>query len=249
MPRLSAIIITYNEAKNLPDCLESVAFCDEVIVVDRGSEDETQAIARAAGAKVIEQAWLGYGPQKNVALSHATGEWALSLDADERIPAGLAAEIGTAMTRGDANGYDMPRSSSFLGRPMRHSGWWPDRVLRLFRREQGRFTDDVVHERVVVDGKIAHLKEAIEHQPVRRIEQAVSRVDRYSSLGAEKLIKKGRRVGFFTALGRGWFAFVRTYVLQLGFLDGREGFILAVCNAEGTYYRYLKAWLATREAR
>jgi glycosyltransferase involved in cell wall biosynthesis len=247
MPRLSAIVITFNEAANLPDCLASLAFCDEIVVVDRGSADATQAIARAAGATVIEQSWLGYGPQKNVALAHATGDWVLSLDADERVPPALAAEIRAAIAADGPAAYDMPRSSTFLGRPMRHSGWWPDRVLRLFRRGSGRFTDDVVHERVVVGGPVGRLAHPIEHHPVRRIEDAIGRMDRYSSLGAEKLIARGKTGGFGTALARGWFAFLRTYVLQLGFLDGREGFILAVANAEGTYYRYLKAWLATRE--
>lgn len=249
MPRLTAIIITYNEAANLPDCLASLAFCDEIVVVDRHSDDATAEIARAAGAVVVSHDWLGYGPQKALALSHATGDWVLSIDADERVPAPLTAEIARVLASPERDAYDMPRLSTFLGRAMKHSGWWPDRVLRLFRREKGRFTDDVVHERVVVDGPVGHLTHPLAHHPVRRVEDALGRMDRYSTLGAEKLVAKGRKVGFGTALARGTFAFVRTYVLQLGFLDGREGFILAVANAEGTYYRYIKAWLATRAPR
>jgi len=246
-PRLGAIVITYREAANIGACLDGLAFCDEIVVVDRGSDDGTQAIAREKGARVIEQAWLGYGPQKNFALAQTTADWVLSVDADERVGAALAAEIRAVIAAPAAEGYEMPRLSSFLGRPMRHSGWYPDRVLRLFRRDKGRFTDDVVHERVVVEGRIGRLSNDLVHHPVRTIDQALARMDRYSTLGAEKLATQGRSASFGKAVARGAFAFLRTYVLQRGFLDGREGFILAVANAEGTYYRYLKAWLAGRE--
>ena len=245
-PMISAIIITKNEALNIRDCLERVAFCDERIVVDSGSDDQTMKIAQASGAHVFRHDWDGYGRQKNHALSLATGEWVLSIDADERVTEALRDEILLAITRNDCDGYEVPRLSGFCGRPMRHSGWYPDYVLRLFRRGRGQFTNDLVHERVVCDGPVGRLSEHLLHHPVRALEAAIERVDRYSTAGAEMLVARGKRVWFMTGIVRGVFAFFRTYILRAGFLDGREGFLLAVANAEGTYYRYMKAWLVGR---
>jgi glycosyltransferase involved in cell wall biosynthesis len=246
MPRLSAIVITRNEARNIAACLDSVAFCDERIVVDSGSTDDTMAIARAKGANVSDHPWQGFGAHKNHALSLATGDWVLSLDADERVTPELAAAIKAAIADGRPDGYEFPRLSSFCGRPMRHSGWHPDYVLRLFRRGRARFTDVIVHERVVCDGPIARLAPPLIHHPVVRLEDALSRMDRYSTLSAQAIVTSGRRVGFMTGIGHGIGAFLRTYVLRLGFLDGAEGFLLAVANAEGSYYRYMKAWIESR---
>jgi glycosyltransferase involved in cell wall biosynthesis len=245
LPRLSAIVITRNEAANIADCLGSVAFCDERIVVDCGSSDDTVAIARRNGARVVERAWQGFGAQKNYALSLATGDWVLSIDADERVTPRLAGAIEAALD-GDADGYELPRLSSFCGRQMRHSGWYPDHVLRLFRRGTARFSDAPVHERVVSAGKVARLAEPLIHHPVARLEDALSRMDRYSTAGAEDLVGSGRRVSFWSGIGHGLGAFLRTYLLRGGFRDGAEGFLLAVANAEGSYYRYMKAWLAAR---
>lgn len=246
MPRLSAIVITRNEAANVADCLDALAFCDERIVVDCGSTDGTARIAESKGARVVANEWHGFGAQKNFALSLAQGDWVLSIDADERVSAALAAEIRRAVETPAIDGYELSRQSSFCGRPMRHSGWFPDRVLRLFRRGRARFTDDIVHERVVCDGQVARLTEVLIHHPVLRLEDALSRMDRYSTAGAESVVASGRRVTFATGIVRGLWTFVRTYILQAGFLDGREGFLLAVANAEGTYYRYMKAWLKGR---
>jgi glycosyltransferase involved in cell wall biosynthesis len=246
MPRLSAIVITKNEAAKIEACLDSLAFCDERIVVDSGSSDATVALAEAKGARVVVHDWKGFGPQKNFALSLATGEWVLSLDADEQVGPDLAKEINDAIAAGGADGYEMPRLSTFCGRPMRHSGWYPDHVLRLFRRGRARFSNDPVHERVICEGKVARLSAPLIHHPVERLEDALSRMDRYSTAGADMILASGRRVSFMTGILRGWWAFMRTYFLRLGFLDGREGFLLAVANAEGTYYRYMKAWLKGR---
>ncbi len=247
MTRLSAIVITKNEAARIEDCLDSLAFCDERIVVDAGSTDDTIRLAEARGARVVSHAWRGFGPQKNFALSLATGEWVLSLDADERVSPALTRQIREAIAVGQVDGYEMPRLSTFCGRPMRHSGWYPDHVLRLFRRGRARFSDDLVHERVVCEGIVRRLSEPLIHHPVERLEDALSRMDRYSTAGAEMTVESGRRVGFMTGILRGWWSFMRTYFLRLGFLDGREGFLLAVANAEGTYYRYMKAWLKGRQ--
>lgn len=249
MARLSVIVITRNEAANIGDCLDSVDFADERIVVDDNSTDATAEIATQKGARVVTRAFTGFGAQKNYALSLAQDDWVLSIDADERVTPALRAEIETAIGKSDADGYEAPRLSSFCGRVMRHSGWYPDYVLRLFRRGKARFTDDAVHERVLCDGPVARLREPLLHSPVIRLEDALSRMDRYSTAGAEMLVARGKRVGFFSGIARGLWTFLRSYILRAGFLDGREGFLLAVANAQGTYYRYMKAWLAMRGRR
>lgn len=247
MPTISAIVITKNEAAKLGDCLDSLAFCNEIVVVDSGSEDATVAIAEEKGARVVMHPWAGYGPQKNFALSLAAGDWILSIDADERVPTELAQQINAVVATGEADAYEMPRLSSFCGRVMHRSGWYPDYVLRLFRRTQGRFSDDIVHERLICDGRIGRLSANLVHTPVLKLEDALARMDRYSTLGAEKLVKSGRRVTFASGIAHGAWTFIRVYILRLGFLDGREGFLLAVANAEGSYYRYMKAWLEGRK--
>lgn len=246
MPQFSAIIITKDEARNIAACLDSLAFCDERIVVDCGSEDDTVRIARERGARVEHHAFEGFGAQKNHALSLASGEWVLSVDADERVSPALAAEIMAAVAAGAADGYEMPRLSSFLGRPMRHSGWYPDHVLRLFRRGRARFNNAIVHEHVVCEGAVRRLKEPLIHHPVEDIEDALSRMDRYSTAGAEQMLAAGRKVTFASGFLHGFWTFLRTYIFRAGFLDGREGLLLAIANAEGAYYRYMKAWLRAR---
>ena len=247
MSRLSAIVIAKNEAKNIEACLDSLAFCDERIVVDGGSSDDTAARAEKKGARVVvHPEWTGFGPQKNFALSLAKGDWVLSIDADERVSAELAAEIRAQITEGLCDAYEMPRLSTFCGKPMWHSGWYPDYVLRAFRRSGGRFSDDLVHERVICNGVIGRLKHPLTHHPVERLEDSLSRMDRYSTARAQMIVDSGRRVSFLTGIVRGLWTFIQTYFIRLGFLDGREGFLLAVANAEGTYYRYMKAWLMGR---
>jgi glycosyltransferase involved in cell wall biosynthesis len=246
MPRLSAIIITRNEAANIGACLDSVAFCDERIVVDCGSDDDTVTIAKAKGAHVATREWQGFGPQKNFALSLATGEWVLSIDADERVTPGLAAAIGKAVAEGRADGYEIRRRTRFLGQEMVQSRMFPDYILRLFRRGRARFTDVLVHEGLICAGPVARLSETLLHDPVIRLEDALSRVDRYSTASAEMLAANGRRVSFATGIAHGIWMFFRIYILRLGFLDGPIGFLFAVANAEGSYYRYMKTWLMTR---
>lgn len=241
MTRLSVIVITRDEAHNIRECLESVRWADELVVVDSGSTDGTQAVCREYAAKLIETDWPGYGPQKNRALEHATGEWVLSIDADERVTPELRREIEAAITNPGFAVYRMPRRSSYCGRFMRHGGWWPDRVARLFRRGHARFSDAVVHERLEAQGPIGELQAPLLHFSFRDLEQVLNKVNSYSSAGAEMLVNRGKRGGLGRAIGHAIAAFVRTYVFKRGFLDGREGFMLAVSNAEGAYYRYLKA--------
>jgi glycosyltransferase involved in cell wall biosynthesis len=246
VPRLSAIIITKNEAANIGACLKSIAFCDECIVVDCGSIDGTPAIAKSMGAKVTEHAWQGFGPQKNFALSLATGEWVLSIDADERVTPELAIEIEKTIIEGKADGYEIRRRTRFLEREMLQSRLFPDYILRLFRRDRAHFTDALVHEGLICAGPVARLSGTLLHDPVLRLEDALSRVDRYSTASAEMLVAKGRQVSFATGIAHGMWMFFRIYILRLGFLDGRVGFLFAAANAEGSYYRYMKAWLRTK---
>ncbi len=252
--RLSVILITRNEADNVTACLESVDFADEWIVVDSGSTDDTVQRAREFGAHVVPtRDWPGFGVQKNRALALATGEWVLSIDADERVDAALAAEIRAAIARQDGPDlYELPRLSSYCGHFMRHGGWWPDPVLRLFRREHARFSDDKVHERVVPTtptAPIARLKTPLLHYSFRDLDSVLDKVNRYSTAGAQAMGDRGKRVSFGSAVGHGVWAFLRTYVVKRGFLDGKYGFMLAVSNAEGTYYRYLKRMLAQDAAK
>jgi glycosyltransferase involved in cell wall biosynthesis len=261
-PTLSVIVITKNEARDIAGCLASVAFADEWIVLDSGSTDATVEIARAHGAQVtVTPDWPGFGPQKNRALALASGEWVLSIDADERVGPELAAAIRRVVgqgtdTSGSASGgpsgpkppaeplgYELSRLSSFCGQWMRHGDWYPDRVLRLFRRDGARFTDDLVHERVVVAGPVGRLEGDLLHDTMPDLADALDKMNRYSSGRASDRVRSGARGGLGKALSHGAWAFVRSYVLKRGFLDGRLGFVLAVYIAEGTYYRYLKMGL------
>ncbi|MEY8877750.1 MAG: glycosyltransferase family 2 protein [Leptothrix sp. (in: b-proteobacteria)] len=247
-PRLSVIVITKNEATRLRRCLGSVPFADEIIVVDSGSTDGTQAIAREMGAQLIETTdWPGFGPQKNRALDAARGTWVLSLDADEWLSEELAAQVRRAIeapvSAQTPAGWGMNRLSAFCGQWMRHSGWYPDRIERLFQRGRARFSDDRVHERLRIDGPVGHLSGDVLHDSMPTLANSIDKLNRYSSGRALDLRLRGRRGGLGRAIGHGLWAFVRTYVLRRGFLDGRLGFVLAVHNAEASYYRYLKMWL------
>ena len=173
----------------------------------------------------------------------------LSLDADERVTPELAAAIKSAIAAAGADAWEFPRLSSFCGRQMRHSGWYPDYVLRLFRRGKARFDDSIVHERVICDGVVKRLRPPLIHYPVIKLEDALSRLDRYSTAKAQMIVASGRKVSFFTGIGHGLVAFLRAYVFRAGFLDGAEGFLVAVFTAETSYYPYMKAWLATRKRK
>lgn len=240
---LSIIIITKNEAASILGCLESVAFADEFIVVDSGSTDNTVALARDFGARVVVTPdWPGFGPQKNRALDLATGDWVLSLDADERVTPALASEIQAVLAAPAAQAYEIARLSDFCGRFIRHSGWWPDYVLRLFKRDVARFTDAAVHERVVLQeqGAPARLQQHFLHYPYANLDALINKVNRYSSDAAASMHARGKRATVFGALGHGCWTFVRIYLIRRGFLDGRHGLVLAVTAAAGSFFRYAK---------
>jgi glycosyltransferase involved in cell wall biosynthesis len=240
-PRLSAILITRDEAADLPDCLASLAFCDEIVVVDSGSTDATVAIAEGAGARVtVTSDWPGFGPQKQRALDLATGDWVLSIDADERIPADLAAEIRAAIAGGGAEaGFRLNRRSSFLGRFLLHGGWYPDRILRVARREAARFTPDRVHERLVVEGPVGDLSVDMVHHSYRSIDEVLDKGRRYALASAAERRARGKRGGLATALLRATWAFLRHYLLKQGFRDGAHGFVAALAKAQETFWRWL----------
>ena len=246
---VSAIVITKNEEAVIGRCLESVQWADEIIVVDSGSTDRTVEIAERLHARtVVTPDWPGPGPQRNRAIELATAGWILALDADEWVTPELREEIrAVSEAPGDYVGYRIPRLSSYCGRRMRHSGWWPDYVSRLFRRGRARFGGGIVHDHLVPDGRMGKLGSPLLHEAITDLDDMLNKLNSYSSWGAQTLHERGRRAGLGTALGHGAWTFLKTYLLRAGFLDGREGFMLAVSNAEGAYYKYLKLMLMNRE--
>lgn len=244
-PTLSVILITRNEAHNLDDCLQSVrALAGEIVIVDSASTDATLEIAQRYGAVVASPPdWPGFGPQKNRALDLATGTWVLSIDADERVPADLAREIAAVLAAdAPALAYKMPRLSWYCGRFIRHSGWRPDYVVRLFRRGQARFSNDLVHEQLLPTVPVKALRHSLLHYSYLDFSQVLRKTDAYSTAAAQQAFAKGKRASLGQALGHGLWAFVRTYLLRAGFLDGAHGLALAISNAQASYYKYLKLW-------
>lgn len=237
---LSVIIITLNEAHHIIECIDSVKrIAAEIIVLDAGSEDETLALARARGARAVQTAdWPGFGPQKNRALALAQFPWVLSLDADERIPPALSVEITRAVRNACYVAYSIPRRTQFCGKWVRHSGWTPDYVVRLFRRDQGCFSEQSVHERVLVDGKIGYLTQPIDHYSYLSQHEVDGKVQRYARAGAQELYRAGASSDICTALLHSGWAWWRTFVLRLGFLDGPTGWAIAAMNARTAWLKY-----------
>lgn len=245
MNMISAIIITKNEAHNIRACLESLQWVDEIIVVDSGSTDDTITICQEYTEHVfIEDNWQGFGIQKNRALSHASKTWVFSIDADERVSAALKTEIQQALQTAQAaqknHSFAVPRLSYYCDRAIHHSGWWPDYVLRLFKKGEATFSNDAVHERVVSSGTVTKLKEPLIHYSYPSLDEVLYKMNSYSSLWAANNQHKSSSP--LKAILRGFWAFIRTYIIRRGFLDGTEGFALAVSNAEGTYYKYMKLY-------
>ena len=237
---LSVIIITKNEALNIRACLESVAWADEIIVVDSGSTDDTAAIAREFTPHVYQHDWPGFGAQKNRALGYASRDWVLSLDADERVTPELRYQIVKAMGSARENGFYLPRLSQFCGQFIKHSGWYPDYVLRLFQREKGRFSDDLVHESVILQGSTGRLSSPLLHYSYMNEEDVSRKVEQYAAAAALQMSRNGKAAIRLDAPLRAGWAFLRTYCLRLGFLDGIAGFNIARMNARTTYLKYKK---------
>jgi glycosyltransferase involved in cell wall biosynthesis len=238
--KLSVAIITKNEEDRLPNCLKSLSFVDEIVVVDSESTDKTVEIAKHMGCIVFVEKWKGYGPQKSSAVQKCKNEWVLIMDADERIPAETGQEIIKILENPKADAYSFPRKNYFHGRWIKHCGWWPDRIVRLFRKSKGSVTKALVHESVDVSGTIMEVDTPIIHEPIRDLCSILDKINIYSSLGAETMFQNGKKISAPLAFLRGITAFLKLYILKLGILDGHEGFVISFSHAVNTCYKYLK---------
>lgn len=238
MQKVTATVITLNEEANLEGALRSVAWVDEIVVVDSGSTDATVAIARRYAARVETRAWDGYSAQKNYAASIASNDWILSIDADERVPPDLAAEIRGLLDAGpDRRGYRMPRVTWYLGRWIRGTDWYPDYQLRLYDRRAGEWNGRRVHESVALGEPAGRLRHDLHHYAYRDVAHHLATIDRYTTLAAEQWRSEGRRVSVGALLVHPAAAFVRNYVLRRGFTQGTPGLIVSILNS---YYVFLK---------
>jgi glycosyltransferase involved in cell wall biosynthesis len=251
---LSACVITLNEAERIDECLRSVAWCDEVIVVDSHSTDATRGLAAARGARVIERDWPGHAAQKQFAVDSAQHDWVLCIDADERVSDALRDEILALRATGFAGaaGWSVPRLSSYLGEWIRHGTWYPDRSVRLFDRRRGRFVANPaydLHEHVVVDGPSGMLRHDLLHAPYRSVSEHLQTIDDYTTIMAQGLQKRGRRARVSDLVFHPWARFFKFYVLKAGFLDGWRGLLLAYLAAHYVRLKYAKLLALQRTAR
>ncbi len=244
-PGLSACVIAKDEADRIDECLASLAFCDELVVVDSHSSDATREIAAARGARVIERDWPGHVAQKEFAIRAARHDWVLCVDADERISPELAAEIVRLRDAGFSGppGWRLPRLSSYFGRWIRHGTWYPDLQLRLFDRRRGRWGGNDPHDRVELEGKPGTLRGQLLHHPYRSLEDHLATIDRYTTTMANGLAAQGRRARLVDLALRPPARFARSYLLQAGFLDGWRGLLLASLAAHYVRLKYAKLWL------
>jgi glycosyltransferase involved in cell wall biosynthesis len=249
LTQLSVIIITFNEAANIGACLDSVSFADEVIVVDSGSTDDTVALATARGALVtVTSDWPGFGPQKGRALALATQPWVLSLDADERVTPELAEQIQQAIAKGANTAYAIPRLTQFCGQWIRHCGWTPDYVLRLFKRESARFSTDLVHEQVLVDAvKPTPLRAPLLHFSYPTPSHYWRKLEQYSQAWAQQRFARGQNTSMLRAFLAGLVAFLRSYLFRLGFLDGAMGFAVCTMQAQAAFGKYFELYCLNRK--
>ena len=241
-PRVSVTVITWNEEERLRRCLESVAWADEIVVVDAGSDDKTVQIARSFTDHVHVRAWDGFAPQKNFALAQATGNWILSLDADEEVTPELADEIRRVIAAPTADGYAVPRRNSFWGRWVRHGLLYPDWQTRLFRRDRGRFVERQVHESAEIAGSVDRLASALVHRSYRDVADFIARTNRYTTLAADEWVRTGRPIHAHDLVLRPLGRFLSMYVVHGGWLDGWRGFLLAVLYAYYVFVRSAKVW-------
>lgn len=251
--KLSVTVITYNEEAKIHDALASVKWADEIVVVDSYSTDRTVEVCKGFTDKVYFKEFIGFGGLKNLATDMASHDWVLNLDSDERVTDELRREIEAVLSGDpDADGYAIPRKNYFLGRWVRHCGWYPDyRSMQLFHRKRGRFTDDLVHERFVLNpgGRKAYLKGHIIQHPFLDLKQFVGKNIRYAGLRAEELLRQGRTFRFYQLLTHPAFMFLKMYVLRAGFLDGAVGLIIATAYTYFTFVKYACLWELTSAKR
>jgi len=243
---ISLCIITLNEEHNLDRCLGSVPFVSDIVVLDSGSKDQTKMLALNRGARVFEEPWQGFGLQKRRAVELAANDWVLCLDADEEVTPELAHEIvqlfkSPPHVLNRASGFKMPRRSFHMGRWLYHGGWYPDEQTRLFHRQKLNWSPDKVHEAVVGEG-VQRLKGRLNHYPFESLSDQVQTNNKYSTLGAQTLLDKGKQIYFWQLVIKPWIKFVELYLVKKGFLDGIPGFIIAIGGAYSYFLKYAKAW-------
>lgn len=248
MSKLSVIIITLNEEKNIVDCLESVKWADEIVVVDSHSKDKTRAIASRYTDNVFDVDWMGFGATKNYAVEKATGDWILWIDADERVTDELAEEIQQIVSDESNNieGYHVARKAYFLRRWIKHCGWYPGYVLRLVKKDKAKFDNADVHEGFEFYGRSGKLVHPLIHDTDRNIEHYFHKYNRYTSLAVQDLQRKAKKFKLTDLLFRPLFIFIKMYFLRLGILDGIQGFMLCVFSASYVFTKYAKLWEAQR---
>lgn len=240
---LSAIIISKNEASNIERCIQSLSFCDEVVVIDSESSDNTVDLAKKLGAQVFVLPWKGFVTQRNQSIGFAKGNWILSVDADEVVSSELAEEIqGVISSQGAKAAYSVPRKTIHLGRWIKHGGWYPNRLVRLFRKAEGFWVGGEVHERWNCSSEVGELQSPLLHYSFADLRDQVDRNNHYSTLGAMTLKQNGKRFSTFRLLGKSASKFLETYFLKKGFLDGYPGFIIAVSAAYSVFLKWAKLW-------
>lgn len=247
--KLTATVITLNEEAEIGACLDSLAWADEIVVVDSGSSDRTVEIARKYTDKVFRHKWGGYAAQKNWAVEQASYDWILSLDADERVSPELQAEIRLLMEQEfPLSGYYIPRKNFFLGRWIRYGGWYPDHTIRLFDRKKGNFGNRMVHEAVGLSGQTGYLRNVIEHYTYRSLADYHDRAGRYAALAALEMQRAGRSFQATDLVMRPFWTFCKMYFFQQGIREGLYGFLLSVLYGYYTFLKYAKLWELEREA-
>jgi glycosyltransferase involved in cell wall biosynthesis len=240
--KITATIITLNEERNIARAIESLRCCDEILILDSGSTDRTVELANNLGARVFEAGWRGYSGQKNWAAEQATHDWILSLDADEALSEALEGEIWSLKKSGPQHdGYTMPRLARYLGRWIYHSGWHPDRKIRLYDRRKGKWVGDFVHESVHVDGRVGELESSILHFTCESLSEHVKTMERYTTLAAQEVVARKVPVPAWKIIADPPWTFFKSFILQRGFLDGREGLTIAYMAAFYTFLKYAKA--------
>ena len=237
--RISVTLITLNEEKNICECLQSLSWADEIVVLDSQSDDRTVELARRYTDRVFIEPWSGQGTHKNRAIYLAQGPWIFSIDADERVPPELAREIRDVVNRASSDAFAFRRKNMYRGQWIRHSGWWPDWVTRLFRKGKARFNDEVIHDTLVANGAVGKLKEPFVHHSFQDASSFLERAHRYSAHQAEMMYCNGRRASLLTAFSHASFECLNTYLFRRGFLDGSAGLLIAISNGIGTFYKYM----------
>ncbi|HEV7432467.1 MAG TPA: glycosyltransferase family 2 protein [Steroidobacteraceae bacterium] len=247
-PKLSACIITLNEADRIEACLAAIDFCDEIVVVDAHSRDATRTIAARLGARVIERDWPGYRSQKQFATDAASHDWVLSVDADERATPALRAEIEALRAAGfaGARGWTIPRLTEYFGQFLRHGNAWPERQIRLYDRRAARWVGYEVHEKIAIDGPVGALRQPLEHYAYRSLDDQLAKLDRYAALMAAQMYASGRRAGLAQVLLHPMWRLLRGLFIKRGILDGWRGWLFHVAEAGYVRRKYLRLWALSR---